>query len=311
MSDIEYEDGGDSVSRGSCEGCGESNSCGDSGSCGGCGDQSCEGCGDRGMSRMSFIEAVNENSSIKKVVGVVSGKGGVGKSFITAMLAVLMNKRGYKTGIMDADITGPSIAGMFGLDKKAQMNRMGILPEKTPGGISVISMNFFLEQTDDPVIWRGPVLGAAVKQFWTDVYWGDLDVLLIDMPPGTGDVPLTVFQSIPLDGIVIVTSPQELVSNIVKKAFHMARKMNVPILGIVENMSFLKCPDCGKEIPLFGKSRLRETAGELYIDVLGKVPIDPKNAELADSGRFEECEEYLSEAADKIEEELFQSIHRA
>lgn len=267
-----------------------------------CGKESCDGCE---KSETSFIENVNENSSIKRVVGVVSGKGGVGKSYVTAMLAVLMNKRGFKTGIMDADITGPSIAGMFGIDKKARMNPMGILPEKTKGGISVISMNFFLEQADDPVIWRGPVLGGAVKQFWTDVYWGDLDILLIDMPPGTGDVPLTVFQSIPLDGVVIVASPQGLVSTIVKKAFHMARKMSVPVLGIVENMSFLKCPDCGKEITLFGESRVEETAGELYIDVLGKIPIDPKNAELADLGRFEECGEYLSEAADKIMAEFF------
>lgn len=251
----------------------------------------------------SFLEPTNQFNSIKKVIGVVSGKGGVGKSLVTSLLAVLMNRKGYTTGILDADITGPSIPKMFGINRRAHSNELGILPERTANDIAVMSINLLLEQADQPVIWRGPILAGAVKQFWTDVIWGDLDFLFIDMPPGTGDVPLTVFQSIPLDGIVIVTSPQELVSMIVKKAYNMAKQMNIPILGVVENMSCVKCPDCGKEIRIFGESRLDETAAELGIEVLGRMPIDPEIPALSDKGAFERYNgECLQGAADRLEE---------
>lgn len=218
------------------------------------------------------------------------------------MLSILMNRKGYSTGILDADITGPSIPKMFGITRKAQGNEMGLFPERTHNDIRIMSINLLLEQADAPVIWRGPLLAGTVKQFWTDVIWGDLDFLFIDMPPGTGDVPLTVFQSIPLDGIVIVTSPQELVSMIVKKAYNMAKQMNIPVLGVVENMSFVKCPDCGKEIKLFGESNLTQTAKDLGIDILGRVPIDPVMAQLADKGEFERfSNDYLTGAAGEIE----------
>jgi Mrp family chromosome partitioning ATPase len=218
------------------------------------------------------------------------------------MLSILMNRKGYSPGILDADITGPSIPKMFGITRKAQSSDIGIFPEKTHNDIRVMSINLLLEQADAPVIWRGPLLAGAVKQFWTDVIWGDLDFLFIDMPPGTGDVPLTVFQSIPLDGVVIVTSPQELVSMIVKKAYNMARQMNIPVLGVVENMSYVKCPDCGKEIKLFGESNLTQTAKDLDIDILGKVPVDSVMAQLADKGEFERfSNDYLSDAAAGIE----------
>lgn len=264
-----------------------------------CSKESCEGCE---KTPQGLLENTNELNSIKKVIGVVSGKGGVGKSLVASMLSVLINRRGYSTGILDADITGPSIPKMFGLTKKAQPNELGILPEKTKNGIRIMSINLLLEQDDAPVIWRGPLLAGVVKQFWKDVLWGDLDCLFIDMPPGTGDVPLTVFQSIPLDGIVIVTSPQELVSMIVKKAYNMARQMNIPVLGIVENMSYLKCPDCGKEIKLFGESNLSETARRLGLDILGRVPVDSAMARLADRGEFEKFNnDYLSAAASKME----------
>lgn len=250
----------------------------------------------------SFLEKTNELNSIKKVIGVVSGKGGVGKSFVTAMLSVLMSRQGYSTGILDADITGPSIPRMFGINRKAKANELGIFPESTNNNIRIMSINLLLEKDDAPVIWRGPLLAGTVKQFWTDVIWGDLDFLFIDMPPGTGDVPLTVFQSIPLDGIVIVTSPQELVSMIVKKAYNMARQMNIPVLGVVENMSYVKCPDCDKEIKLFGESNLTQTAKDLDIDILGKVPVDPVMAQLSDKGEFELFDnDYLTGAAGKIE----------
>lgn len=233
---------------------------------------------------------------------MVSGKGGVGKSLVTAMLSVLINRKGYNTGILDADITGPSIPKMFGLTQKAQGNELGIFPEKTHNDIRIMSINLLLPQDDAPVIWRGPMLANAVKQFWKDVIWGDLDFLFIDLPPGTGDVPLTVFQSIPLDGIVIVTSPQELVSMIVKKAYNMAHQMNIPVLGVVENMSYVKCPDCGKEIKIFGESNLQETAKELGLNILGRIPIDPAMASLADKGEFERfSNDYLAEAAREIE----------
>jgi len=265
----------------------------------GCNKESCEGCE---KNPESLIEKTHEFNSINKVIGVVSGKGGVGKSLVTAMLSVLMSRKGYRVGILDADITGPSIPKMFGITQKAKGDENGIYPAHTHNNIQVMSVNLLIDQADAPVIWRGPLLAGAVKQFWTDVLWGELDYMFIDMPPGTGDVPLTVFQSIPLDGIVVVTSPQELVSLIVKKAYNMAKSMNIPVLGIVENMSYLKCPDCGKEIKLFGESRLTDTAKELNLDVLGRLPIDPEMAQLADKGEFDRfSNDYLLQAADKIE----------
>lgn len=264
-----------------------------------CSKESCEGCE---QNPKSFLEETNELNSIKKVIGVVSGKGGVGKSLVTAMLSILMNRKGYNTGILDSDITGPSIPKMFGINRKAQANELGIFPERTHNDIRIMSINLLLEQADAPVLWRGPLLAGAVKQFWTDVLWGDLDFLFIDMPPGTGDVPLTVFQSIPLDGIVIVTSPQELVSMIVKKAYNMAKQMNIPILGVVENMSYVKCPDCDKEIKLFGESKLTQTAKDLDLTVLGRVPVDPVMALLSDKGEFERfSNDYLTGAVREIE----------
>lgn len=269
-----------------------------------CTKESCEGCD---HSKQSMLEDLNQFSSIKNVIGVVSGKGGVGKSFVTAMLAVLLNRKGYRVGILDADVTGPSIPKMFGITRKASANELGILPERTANDIKVMSVNLLLDKEDSPVIWRGPILAGTVKQFWTDVVWEDLDYLFIDMPPGTGDVPLTVFQSIPLDGIVIVSSPQDLVSMIVKKAYNMAKMMNVPILGYVENMSFVKCPDCGKEIQVFGQSKLGEIAEETGVDILGRIPIDPVIASLVDQGEFERFScEYLEDAVNKIEK-IFES----
>jgi Mrp family chromosome partitioning ATPase len=218
------------------------------------------------------------------------------------MLAVMMRRKGYKVGILDADVTGPSIPKMFGITKKAEGNEFGILPQKTHNDISVMSVNLLIEKDDSPVIWRGPIIAGTVKQFWTDVIWGDIDYLFLDMPPGTGDVPLTIFQSIPLDGIVIVTTPQELVSLIVKKAYNMAKTMNIPVLGIVENMSYLKCPDCGKEIKLFGESKIDAIAKEHELKVLGKIPINPAIAELCDQGEIEKLnEDYLKDAVEYLE----------
>ena len=265
----------------------------------GCSKECCDGCE---KNPDSFLEKTHEFNSIKKVIGVVSGKGGVGKSLVTAMLSILMNRKGYHVGILDADITGPSIPKMFGISRQAKTSEMGIFPENTKNGIRVMSINLLLENAEEPVIWRGPLLAGVVKQFWTDVLWGDLDFLFIDLPPGTGDVPLTVFQSIPLDGIVIVTSPQELVSMIVKKAYNMATQMNIPVLGIVENMSYVKCPDCGKEIKIFGESKLTETAQNLSLEVLGRLPIDPVMAQLVDKGEFERfSNDYLADAVQKFE----------
>lgn len=235
----------------------------------------------------SLLEKPHQLSKIKKVIGIASGKGGVGKSLVTGMLSVLLNQKGYKVGILDADITGPSIPKMFGITQKIHASELGIFPEKTKTGISIMSINLILEKEDMPVIWRGPILSGTVKQFWTDVLWGDLDFLFIDLPPGTGDVPLTVFQSIPLDGVIIVTSPQELVSLIVKKAYNMATSMHIPVIGIVENMSYFKCPDCNKEIKLFGESKLEETAKDLNITVFDRVPIDTAFAKLVDNGDIE------------------------
>ena len=248
----------------------------------------------------SLQETMNVYSSIKHVIGVVSGKGGVGKSFVTGSLANRMAAKGYKVGIMDADITGPSIPKMYGVTGAAQADDNGIYPMETKNGIKIMSINLLLPTEDTPVIWRGPILANMVKQFWTDVVWGDLDYLFVDMPPGTGDVPLTVFQSLPIEGVVVVTSPQDLVKMIVKKAFNMAEMMKVPVLGIVENYSFVKCPDCGKEIKIFGESNIDAIAQELNAPVLGKMPIDMDYASKADSGAFHEIENVYIEAADAV-----------
>ena len=252
--------------------------------------------------QQSMLEPANKYSKVKKVIGIVSGKGGVGKSFVTASLASAMKKAGHPTGIMDADITGPSIPKMFGVTGEAYGNAEGmILPLETKDGIKLMSISLLMENPQDPVLWRGPVIGGAVKQFWTDVVWGELDYLLIDMPPGTGDVPLTVFQSLPVDGIIVVTSPQELVQMIVTKAFRMAAMMDIPVLGVVENFSYLKCPDCGRQIRLFGESHVDEAAKELGIPVLGKVPLDPAMAQAADAGTFYEKDHpYLEAAVDVL-----------
>jgi Mrp family chromosome partitioning ATPase len=245
-----------------------------------------EACGER-TEPMDFTAKPHELSHIKKVIGIVSGKGGVGKSLVTSLLAVLMNRNGHSTAIMDADVTGPSIPRIFGLDSKATANEDGLLPVKSKTGVSVMSLNLLLENETDPVVWRGPVIANAVRQFWTDVIWGDVDYMFIDMPPGTGDVPLTVFQSIAVDGIIIVTSPQELVSMIVTKAANMAKMMNIPILGIVENMSYVTCPDCGREIRLFGESHLEKIAGENGIKTIASLPVDPRIAAACDRGLIE------------------------
>lgn len=226
-------------------------------------------------------------SNIKKVIGIVSGKGGVGKSLVTAMLAVTMKRMGYHTAILDADITGPSIPKAFGIRGKATGNEFGIFPVRSKTGIDIMSINLLLEKDTDPVVWRGPMIGSVVKQFWTDVIWTDVDFLFIDMPPGTGDVPLTVFQSIAVDGIIVVTSPQELVSMIVSKAVKMAEMMNIPIIGLVENMSYFKCPDCGKEHKIFGDSHIDEIAAEHKLKVLAKIPINPKISASCDKGMIE------------------------
>ena len=275
--------------------------CSSCSSAGSCSSESCEGCPSN-QQPQSFQEKLNEYSSVKKVIGVVSGKGGVGKSFVTASLATAMRKKGYEVGILDADITGPSIPKMFGVHGPAMGSEMGILPISAEDGTKIMSINLLMEDEEAPVIWRGPVIAGTVKQFWSDVVWGDLDYLFVDMPPGTGDVPLTVFQSLPVDGIVIVTSPQELVQMIVKKAYNMAGMMNIPVLGVVENYSYLKCPDCGKEIKLFGESHIDEAASELAMQVLGKMPLDPSYAELADQGLFYKADNpYLEDAVKKIE----------
>ncbi|SER76421.1 Mrp/NBP35 family ATP-binding protein [Lachnobacterium bovis] len=251
----------------------------------------------------SLKEPMNAFSNIKNVIGVVSGKGGVGKSFVTSSLAVQMAKKGYKVGILDADITGPSIPKMFGIKEQVVGDHRGMLPIETKEGIKVISINLLMENEEAPVIWRGPVIAGVVKQFWNETCWGDLDYLFVDMPPGTGDVPLTVFQSLPVEGIVIVTSPQELVQMIVKKAYNMANMMKIKVLGVVENFSYLLCPDCGKQIKLFGESHIDDVASELNIEVLGKLPLNPEAAQIADEGRFFEIEneELLSRAIEVLE----------
>jgi MinD superfamily P-loop ATPase len=246
-----------------------------------------EECGGRKEEQIDFLEKPHPQSSIKNVIGVISGKGGVGKSLVTSMLAVTMNRRNHNVAILDADITGPSIPKSFGITEKAKGNGEGILPCKSKTGIDVMSINLLLENTTDPVVWRGPVIAGTVKQFWTDVIWKDIDFMFIDMPPGTGDVPLTVFQSIPINGIIVVTSPQELVSMIVEKAVKMAEMMNVPIIGIVENMSYFKCPDCNKEYKIFGDSKIEDAAKNHGLKVIAKLPIDPKIATMCDKGMIE------------------------
>ena len=265
-----------------------------------CDKSSCEGCSKKNDPQ-SLLAEMNVLSDVKHVIGVISGKGGVGKSFVTASLANRMAAKGFSVGIMDADITGPSIPKMYGLKENVRGDDNGIYPALAKNGIKVISVNLLLPDEESPVIWRGPVLANMVKQFWTDVIWGELDYLFVDMPPGTGDVPLTVFQSLPVEGVVIVTSPQDLVRMIVKKAYNMAGMMNIPVLGVVENYSYVKCPDCGKEIPVFGKSRIDEIAKELNVPVLGKMPIDMEFAAKADAGTFDEIiNAYVKDADDVL-----------
>ncbi len=265
----------------------------------------CSSCSANCSSRQGGIpkEQLNELSSVKHVIGVVSGKGGVGKSIVTSMLAVLMQRKGYKTAILDADITGPSIPRAFGLKDRALSDGIHLLPVTTKTGIDVMSVNLLLEDETRPVVWRGPVIAGTVKQFWTDVVWDEVDYMFVDMPPGTGDVPLTVFQSLPLDGIVIVTTPQDLVSMIVEKAAKMAQLMNVPVLGLVENMSYVLCPDCGKEIRVFGDGKINEVAEKYGYEILGRLPMDARLAALCDKGIIELMEnDYLDDASNKIEE---------
>lgn len=262
----------------------------------------CASCKADCSSRQIEKEKTNELSSVKKVIAVVSGKGGVGKSLVTAMLAVDMRRKGFRTAVLDADVTGPSVPKAFGLKEKAEASSEGIFPVVTKTGIRTISINNLLENDTDPVIWRGPMIAGVVKQFWTDLIWGDIDYMFIDMPPGTGDVPLTVFQSIPVDGIVIVTSPQELVTMIVGKAVKMAKMMNVPVLGIVENMSYFVCPSCKEKHPIFGESHIGERAKKLGITNVGKLPVDPHFASLCDKGLIELYEgDYLAEFSQKLE----------
>ena len=263
-------------------------------------------CESRKTDKSEFLEALNPASSVKKVIGIVSGKGGVGKSLVTSMLAVSMNRKGKKAAILDADITGPSIPKAFGIHNESGIGVSPdgnlMLPAKSLEGVDIMSANLLLDNDTDPVIWRGPVIAGAVKQFWSETLWQDIDFMFVDMPPGTGDVPLTVFQSLPVDGIIIVTSPQEPVSMIVTKAVNMAKKMEIPIIGIVENMSYLECPDCGKRINVFGESHIDEVAADAGIKVLARLPIDPKIAQMVDAGQVEYLElPWLDEAAAAVE----------
>ena len=259
-----------------------------------------ESCGER-TAPQSFLKEKNPAARVGKIFGVVSGKGGVGKSMVTSQLAVLMRRKGYKVGILDADVTGPSIPKAFGVHDRAMGDERGMLPVETKDGIQLMSVNLLLDNETDPVLWRGPVIGGVVTQFWTDVVW-DVDYLFVDMPPGTGDVALSVFQSLPLDGVIIVASPQELVSMVVEKAVKMAEMMSIPIVGVVENMSYLICPDCGKEIPLFGQSKTQADAQAHGLKLLARMPIDPKLAELTDAGRIEDFQgDWLSPMAGILE----------
>ena len=270
----------------------------------GCSPSDCAGCvhADSCSSKpQDFRKPANAHSHINKVIAVVSGKGGVGKSMVTASLARLMREQGFSVGILDADITGPSIPKMYGIHETAKGTEDGIFPSEAKDGTKIMSVNLLLEHESDPVIWRGPIIANVVTQFWTDVIWGELDYLFVDMPPGTGDVPLTVFQSLPVDGVVIVTSPQDLVQMIVKKAYNMARQMNIPVLGVVENYSYLICPDCGRKISVFGESHIDEAAKELDLPVLGKMPIDAGLSEAVEQEKFYQVSnEYLAAAVNKL-----------
>lgn len=262
-------------------------------------------CSSRKPSKEDFLAPMNQYSKVKRVIGVVSGKGGVGKSLITSYLTVLMNRKGYKTAVLDADITGPSIPKAFGIKKKAEANELGILPNMSEKNTEVMSVNLLLEDDETPVVWRGPVIAGTVKQFWSDVVWGEVDYMFVDMPPGTGDVPLTVFQSLPVDGIIIVTSPQELVSMIVAKAVNMAKAMDIPVLGLVENYSYVECPGCKEKINVFGKSHIEEVSAKFNIPVLAKLPLNPVIAETIDAGKVEELQgDWLDDAANLLEEKL-------
>ena len=264
--------------------------------------ESCsENCPSREQEQEGFQVPENEFSDVKKVIAVVSGKGGVGKSLVTSLLAANMQRRGYKTAVLDADVTGPSIPKAFGITEKAEGSSMGIIPVMSKTGIELMSVNLLLEDETEPVVWRGPVIAGTVKQFWQDVVWNDVDYMFVDMPPGTGDVPLTVFQSLPVDGVIVVTSPQELVGMIVEKAVKMAEMMDIPVLALVENMSYYKCPDCGKEHGIFGKSRVEEIAAKYKISNYAKLPIDPDIAQKCDEGEVEQCK---GEWLDKIAEML-------
>ncbi len=271
--------------------------------CSSCG----ESCSSRTAEQTSFLANLAPESSVKKVIGIVSGKGGVGKSLVTALMAVEMNRKGKRTAVLDADITGPSIPKAFGIGSDGVATTPDgrlMVPAKSLEGVEIMSANLLLDKDTDPIIWRGPVIAGAVKQFWSDTLWQDIDYMFVDMPPGTGDVPLTVFQSLPVAGIIIVTSPQELVSMIVTKAVNMAEKMNIPILGVVENMSYLVCPDCGKKINVFGESHIDEAAKEHGIKVLARIPIDPKVAAMVDGGQIEYVEAPWLEDAVKAAEEI-------
>ena len=266
-----------------------------SGNCSSCG----ESCSDR--KQESLLAEPNKNSQVKKVIAVVSGKGGVGKSTVTSMLAMAMHKLGYKTAILDADITGPSIPKAFGLHEQIVGSDDGMLPAVTPEGIKVMSINLLLPNETDPVIWRGPVISGVVQQFWGDVLWQDVDYMFVDMPPGTGDVALNVFQTLPVDGVIIVASPQELVSMVVQKAVKMAQMMNIPIVGLVENMSYITCPDCGKKLYPFGEGKTQQAADEYGLPLLARMPIDPELARLVDQGRIEDFQgNWLDAVADKL-----------
>ena len=270
-----------------------------------CSSESCSGCAHAdscASKKVDMTVPANEYTHVKKVIGVISGKGGVGKSMVTASLARLMREQGYSVGILDADITGPSIPKMYGIHEHAMGTEVGMFPCIAKDETRIMSVNLLLDSEDTPVIWRGPVIAGVVKQFWNEVLWGDLDYLFVDMPPGTGDVPLTVFQSLPVDGVVIVTSPQDLVQ-IVKKTYYMAKQMNIPIIGVVENYSYLECPDCGKKISVFGESHIDEIAKELGMSVLGKMPIDPKLAEMVEAEKFYEVKnEYLKDAVERLQQ---------
>ena len=269
----------------------------------------CETCGEACASRQGgapqdMREAANPNSKIKKVIGVISGKGGVGKSLVSGMLAVEMRRREYNVGILDADITGPSIPKMFGVHGPAVGNDEGSFPIEAADGTKIMSVNLLLEDEEAPVIWRGPIIAGAVKQFWTDVQWGNVDYLFVDMPPGTGDVPLTVFQSLPVDGVIVVTSPQELVQMIVKKAYNMAEMMHIPVLGVVENYSYVECPNCGEKIYIYGESHIDDVAKELNIPVLGKMPMNREFAQAADAGKICFTDNLYLSAAKEVLEKL-------